>query len=268
MRDLYARRMSSLPERYFTAADARLRHVQPTWWGAVVTDERFPDVHDLNYARITHSAPDLGLEDVLRDLAPALRDAGSRHVHVVVLDPEGAPRLLGEAERAGHRVSVDSVMEHRGPAPPEGPGVEETDPADPALWDVMRNAYREFELTDERVVRQLLRWNREVLAPAGRRYFLARRDGGVAGMGALHVAAGVAYIDDVVTFPEYRRRGVASAVVRELVREAAAGDADATFLLADGPDPIRLYRSLGFEETGRLLTSLGTLVRGATAPTE
>jgi len=257
--------VSSVAERYFTAADALLRRVRPTWWGAVVTDERFPDIYDLNYARVTAPAPDLGLDEVLDELRPALREGGSRHLHVVVLDPAGAPRLVEEARAAGHRISHDTVMEFRGPPPAAGEGVEEADPADPRLWDVMRSAYREFDVTDQNVVEQLLRWNREVLAPAGRRYFLARRDGRVAGMGAVQVREGVAYVDDVVTFPEHRRRGVASAVVRRLVREAAAG-AGATFLLADRPDPIRLYRAIGFEETGRLVSTLyGTVTTGSGA---
>jgi ribosomal protein S18 acetylase RimI-like enzyme len=257
--------VSSVAERYFTAADALLRRVRPTWWGAVVTDDRFPDIYDLNYARVTASVPDLGLAEVLDELRPALRAGGSRHLHVVVLARAGAPRLVEEARAAGHRISEDTVMEFRGPPPAADDDVEEVDPADPRLWDVMRFGYREFDVTADNVVEQLLRWNREVLAPAGRRYFLARRDGRVAGMGAVQVRDGVAYVDDVVTFPEHRRRGVASAVVRRLVLESGARS-EATFLLADRPVPIRLYRTLGFVETGRLESTLyGTETTGSGA---
>jgi len=108
-------------------------------------------------------------------------------------------------------------------------------------------------------------WPRQIERGYKVAYFLARRDGRVAGMGAVQVRDGVAYVDDVVTFPEHRRRGVASAVVRRLVREAAAS-AGATFLLADRPDPIRLYRTLGFVETGRLESTLyGTETTGSGA---
>jgi [ribosomal protein S18]-alanine N-acetyltransferase len=260
--------MATVAERYFTAADALLRSVRPTWWGAVVTDDRFPDVYDLNYARVTTAAADLGLDEVLAELRPALAEGGSRHEHVVVLAPQGAPRLVEEARAAGHRISHDSIMEYRGPPPPADGGAEtgvvlkEADRADPRLWDLLRLGYREFDVTSPNVVEQLLAWNREVLAPAGRRYFVARRDGRVAGLGGVQVRDGVAYVDDVVTFPEHRRRGVASAVIRRLVHETTA--AQATFLLADQPDPIRLYRSLGFEETGRLVSSLyGSVTTGS-----
>jgi ribosomal protein S18 acetylase RimI-like enzyme len=257
--------MASLAARFFTAVDSLLRSVRPTWWGAVVTDDRFPDIYDLNYARVTAEDPDLGLDEVLAELRPALTRGGSRHEHVVVLTEHGARRLIEEARGAGHRVSHDSVMEFRSRPKAVTPSdvlVVEADPDHPSLWVVLRSAYREFDVTAPNVVEQLLAWNREVLAPAGRRYFVAHRDGRVAGMGAIQVRDGVAYVDDVVTFPEHRRRGVASAVVRRLVKETTG--ADATFLLADQPDPIRLYRSLGFEETGRLVSTLyGSVTTGS-----
>jgi GNAT superfamily N-acetyltransferase len=255
--------MSTVAQRYFTATDERLRNVEPTWWGAVVTDERFPDVYDLNYARVTTSSPDLGLDDVVKELEPALRRAGSRHVQIVVLDPDGAPGLLEQATAAGLRLSSDNVMELRGATLPPRPGtddlplVEEADPEAPEFADLLRRAYREFEVTQEHVVEQLLRWNREVLAPSGRRYFVVREGGDVAGTGAFHLAGGVAYVDDIVTFAAFRRRGVASAIVRRLIREAGVVGAEATFLLADQPGPMRLYRSLGFEEAGRVHGLLG-----------
>jgi len=253
--------MSTVAQRYFTATDERLRNVEPTWWGAVVTDERFPDVYDLNYARVTTSSPDLTLGDVWRELESALRRTRSRHVQIVVLDPDGAPRLVEQATAAGLRLSSDTVMELRGATPPPDAGdlpqVEEDDPEAPEFADLLRRAYAEFEVTQEHVVEQLLRWNREVLAPSGRRYFVVRMDGDVAGTGALHLAGGVAYVDDIVTFAAYRRRGVASAIIRRLIAEAGEVGAEATFLLADQPGPMKLYRSLGFEETGRVHGLLG-----------
>ena len=103
--------MPTIAERYFAASDEGLRNVRPTWWGAVVTDDRFPDVYDLNYARVTADAPDLTLAEVLGELSPPLRAAGSRHVQIVVLLPGGANALVEESVRAGLRRSDDSVME-------------------------------------------------------------------------------------------------------------------------------------------------------------
>jgi len=251
----------SIVERYFAAENALLRRVQPTWWGVVVTDERFPDIYDLNYARVDAALPDLTLDDVLAELVPAAIRAGSRHLQIGVLEPEGTARLLEEAEQAGHRVSWDTVMEFR-PEVPDGPYpgghvVEEIDTATAEFWEAHGRGLQEFEVIVPAVVEQLQRWTREVLIPAGRRFFAVRREGAIAGHGALQVRGGIGYIDDVVTFDPYRRQGIASAIVRRMVREAHRAGAETTFLLADQEDPIRLYRSLGFVQTRRLASALG-----------
>jgi len=248
----------SVPERYFAAADAALRGTRRTWWGAVVADERFPDLYDLNHAKVSQDAPDLTLAEVVAELEPSLRAGGSHHLQIVLLRTDAAPELVEEAVRTGLQSSEDAVMELRAGAPAmdDDRRVERADPG-PELWDVLERSYREFDVTQPQVTEQLLRWNREVLAPRGRRYYLARRDGRVAGIGALQVADRIAYVDDVVTFPEHRRQGVASSIVRRILRDAAGSGAEATFLLADEPGPIRLYRRLGFEVTGSVRTLLG-----------
>ncbi|HEY7282792.1 MAG TPA: GNAT family N-acetyltransferase [Actinomycetota bacterium] len=250
--------MPSVPERYFAASDAALRGTRPTWWGAVVADDRFPDLYDLNHAKVSAEATDLTLAEVVAELEPPLRAAGSRHLQIVLLRPDAAPGLVEEATRRGLASSDDTVMELRGdaPAPADVGRVQPAEPG-PELWEVLERSYREFDVTHPEVTEQLLRWNREVLAPRGRRYYLARREGRVAGIGALQVAAGIAYVDDVVTFPEHRRQGVASSIVGRIVRDAAGSGAAATFLLADEPGPIRLYRRLGFEDAGTIRTLLG-----------
>ncbi len=250
--------MPNAPERYFAAADGALRGTRRTWWGAVVADDRFPHLYDLNHAKVSEAVADLTLTEVVEELEPSLCAAGSRHLQIVLLRPDAAPGLVDEAVGAGLRSSDDTVMQFAGTADGDANDrrVERADPG-PELWEVLERSYREFDVTHPEVTEQLLRWNREVLAPRGRHYYLARRDGRVAGIGALQVADGIAYVDDVVTFPEHRRQGVASSIVRRIVRDAARSGAETTFLLADDPGPIRLYRTLGFEETGAIRTLLG-----------
>src|SRR5438309_42614 len=105
---------SRILRRYFAASDALLQRVDPTWWGAVVADDRFPDVYDLNYARVDRALADLSLDDVEGDLVPAMIRIGASHLEIVTLEPEGTGRLLDEAKRAGHSVSLDTAMEFRG----------------------------------------------------------------------------------------------------------------------------------------------------------
>ena len=65
--------------RFFAATDGFLQHVESTWWGAVVTDPRCPDVYDLNYARVETGQPDLRLDEVEATLLPALYRIFHRH---------------------------------------------------------------------------------------------------------------------------------------------------------------------------------------------
>jgi len=247
--------------RFFAATDALLERVEPTWWGAVVTDPRFPDVDDVNYARVDLPQPDLTLKDVEDPLLPALRSSASRHFHVVVFEPEGTPRLLEDLQRAGHALSWDTVMEFRQPPheEPAGHPVEEMRARDHELASLLELLFREFGVVDGEIRRQLLAWAIDVLAPGGRRWFGVRLDGRVVGMGSVQVRAGIGYVDDVLTMPEFRRRGVASAVVRRLVHEALGAGARHVLLLTDRPDPVRLYRALGFEEVGRVASVLSRL---------
>jgi ribosomal protein S18 acetylase RimI-like enzyme len=246
--------------RFFAGLDALLERVEATWWGAVVTDARFPLIHDLNYARVDAGYPDLTLREIDEVLLPAVRSGGARHFHVVMFEPERCGKLLGQLDAAGHALSWDTIMRYEGPVPTDDRAhrIDEVPHGDD-LWRLLDRAFREFGLSDPSVRRQVLAWNRDVLAPAGRRWFAARSGGQVTGVGSIHVLDGVGYVDDVLTMPAHRRRGIGSAVVRRLVREGVAHGADGVLLLADEPDPIRLYRSLGFSEVGRVAAALSRL---------
>jgi ribosomal protein S18 acetylase RimI-like enzyme len=111
-------------------------------------------------------------------------------------------------------------------------------------------------------VRQLLALERDVLAPAGKRWFGVRnRRGVVVSLGALLVAEGVGYVDGVATFPRARRRGYASALVARIVREARSAGARRVWLLADpeAPEVVRMYARLGFREVARIGSTRGPL---------
>ena len=63
---------------------------------------------------------------------------------------------------------------------------------------------------------------------------------------------GVAQIDEVTTVEQYRRRGLARAVVVGALRASLEADAELVFLVADEADwPMRWYERLGFEPIGR-----------------
>ena len=237
-----------------------LQRVEPTWWGAVVTDSRFPAIHDLNYARVDSAQLDLSLSEVEEVLLPAVRASGAAHFHVVMFEPDGCANLLGHLEAGGHPLSWDTVMRFDRPPSRRGDGhaVQLIAPG-PALWSHLDRGFLEFGLSDPEVRRQMLDWNRRVLAPAGRTWFGAVVGDDLAGIGSMHVLDGVGYVDDVLTMPDFRRRGIASAVVRRLVVEAVDRGAEHVVLLTDRSGPVRLYRSLGFEEAGKVASALSRL---------
>ncbi|MDP9342747.1 MAG: GNAT family N-acetyltransferase [Actinomycetota bacterium] len=235
--------------------------VERTWWGAVVTDSRFPLLWEANYAAVDTPAADLSLAEVREVLHSAVREAGASHEHVWIMQPHATACLLGDLAEEGRPVHWDDLLRHGPRAPVEPPAypVEEAGDLDVAFWGRQRSALREFGITEPAVVEQVLRRQREVVAPAGKRWFTAREEDQVAGMGSMVVHGRTAYVDDVVTFPAFRRRGVARSVVAAMLGAARAAGAEETFLFADQPGPVRLYEGLGFEVAERVATSLGRL---------
>ena len=239
----------------FTAIDALLERVEPTWWGAVVSDRRFPAIWDVNYARIERSLPDLRLAEVEEALLPVLAETGALNEEIVLYESDGMEALLGEAERRGDEIHWDTTMSFTGALPSDVANhevVELTEPGD-AFWEEQRTAFVEFDVKGDDALDQMVAWERSVLFPSGmKRWFVVRDRGAFVGFGAFVLVGDVGYIDNVVTPPEQRRRGIAGAVVARVVREAQAAGARHLYLLADDPAAIRIYERLGFSTIGAI----------------
>jgi ribosomal protein S18 acetylase RimI-like enzyme len=147
-------------------------------------------------------------------------------------------------------------MTHEGEDPqPAGGAVQELR-MDGDIWDRLGASLASFGVDEPVIVQQLVRLEREVMDPTGKRWFGVRDRGGeVLAFGALVVLAGLGYVDDVVTFPESRGRGYARAIVTRLVHEARATGVRRIFLLVDPLGPVRLYEGLGFREATRIAST-------------
>lgn len=238
--------------RYWRAHDALFDRVEPAWWGAVVSDPRFPHVQEPNYARVESRQP-VGLAEVEGALLPAMAASGSRRSHVVVFHPDDQTDLVVEASTRGETIAWDLVMQHAGlDEVTEGPVatnrlVEELQKLDAAFWDAHRESLRWFEVTHPDVLDQVRGIERRVLVPAGRRWFAVRRQGTFAALAALLVLERVGYLDHVVTSPTARRRGFASALARRAVAEATSAGAERTYLLAEADGAAAaMYARVGF----------------------
>ena len=233
--------------RYWRAQDALFDRVEPAWWGAVVSDPRYPRVQEPNYARVETEQP-VRLDEVEEALLPAMARCGVRRAHVVVFRPEDQTDLLVDASSRGDPILWDVVMEHSGDtASDREPRIEEIEALDDAFWRAHRESLAWFDVKDAGVVEEIESIERDVLVPAGRRWFTVRQDGASVAFAALLVLDGVGYVDHVVTFPRARRRGFASALARHAASESATAGAERTYLLAERDGPATaLYERIGF----------------------
>lgn len=245
--------------RFWKALDERIDRVDPTWWGAVVTDARFPAVWDVNYARIDTPAPDLTLKEMADALLPALAEVGTDVFHVVSFHPEETSDVLVELSTLGHTLSWDLVMDLVAePSIQVGDVAVEQVETGPELWSRVDDSLELFGV-DPRVSDQLRALEEEVLFAGCKRWFGVRDGGVLVSLAALVELEGVGYIDNVATFPRARGRGLASAVTAYAIAEARSAGARHVCLFADPDDvtAVRMYERLGFREVGRLASTAG-----------
>jgi ribosomal protein S18 acetylase RimI-like enzyme len=246
--------------RLWAAIDDLSATVEPTPWGAVVSDGRYPLVWDSNYARVETPA---SLHEVASALTPALRASRAEVFHVVMLDPDASTALLVELSSQGHRVAWDLVMDvAAGTAPSPEHDVEELTDG-PELWEAVVMSFRAFGIEPEAAAAQLRRMQGDLLGRGVKRWFGVRSGGRIVSVAALVTLEGVGYIDDVATDPGSRGRGYATAVVSEIVSRAAART-ERIVLLADPDEPrvISMYERLGFREIARFASTKGPIPQG------
>ena len=249
------------PVRRFWSAAIELA-ARPTRydWGYVETDPRYPDVWDANNASVLTPSVRLTLEDIIRELRPSLSSAGASREHIEFWEVSAGFPALEEARRIGMTERADVVMVFDPSSSIPRPGVEVDEVSTPGedFWPWFKRSLSEFEspgALDERVLDQLVARTREVFVPVGERFFVTTIDGERAGYAALIRLEGVGYVDNVVTMPGYRRRGVASATVSAAVESSRSSGDEATFLLAEeGGSPAALYERLGFSVASRVET--------------
>jgi ribosomal protein S18 acetylase RimI-like enzyme len=247
---------------YWRAQDALFERVEPAWWGAVVSDERYPAIQEPNYARVETREP-VRLAEVEAELLPAMARSGSARSHVVIFFPEDQTDLVAEASTRGERVSWDLVMVHADEDVDDADApVEEVHDFDASFWRAHAASTRLFDVDEQPTVDQLQALEREVMIPGGRRLLTVRERGEAMALAALLVLEVAGFLDHVVTFPAARRHGYAQALTRRAVAEAAQAGARQTFLLAEpGGSAERIYTRLGFERAGYLASWLSPISR-------
>ena len=229
----------------------RAGHRVPLPWGELLVSDDLPRVYDANLALVERWDGDA--VSLAAEIERASAAAGLQHRRALVHDQQLADRLWPQlpvpswpwAER-------NLVMIRRRPpdrTPDPAVDVREVD-LDTFLRGREPILHANPEL-DEETVRQLGELARRAAAAVSTRTFAAVADGMIATYCELYRSGAVAQVEDLETYPQYRNRGFARAVIHRAADEAERDGARVTFLLASEDDwPQQLYRKLGFEAAG------------------
>jgi ribosomal protein S18 acetylase RimI-like enzyme len=225
--------------------------LEPTPYGPVVVHTRLNRVHDLNFLRADRPG-DATAEHLAAEAERVQAAARIGHRRVNIRGEGQQDRLEPQFVRLGWQPQHFVVMAlRRGPDRPAEHDVRKVE--EPVLRPLWAEAIRnEPHGKDERLVEQILEHRRDVARAMPTQLFAAEADGKLVAHTELYSDRGVGQVENVVTLPAYRGRGLARALVLRAVAESRAAGNDLTFLVADADDwPQQLYERLGFETIGR-----------------
>ena len=240
-------------------------------WGVVTADSRFPDVHDANHALVLGENTPKSEEvlEALRDVHAHLRTAFEQ---VEVVDVQTHASLCDALQRHFGEPRGFALMlaDAESRVQPSAEVVELPPPDEPAWLALRRAAHEETvsgrahtALIPDDVLRQLARRTLVVFFPAGRRLFAVTQAGRSVSAATMQCIADVGLIDDVVTTPECRRRGYATAVVSAALNTALGAGARHVILFTDERGAARqMYERIGFTEIARSAQFHKTSARG------
>jgi ribosomal protein S18 acetylase RimI-like enzyme len=217
-------------------------------WGRLIYNPKTAAVWSSNYLEV-HST-DLGAEALtaLADEVQAPR--GIEHRDIVPVDPAYGDGLVpGFRELAGweimHSVYMVLARDYDGEVRParEVPRV--------AVEEVRRVVAEDDPNFTQKAIEQSTVHDASLDAVGNARWFAAPADGQPASACVLYERDGVGQVETVITRPEARNRGLATAVVLAAVRASREAGHKLTFIVADADDwPWKLYEKLGFDRVG------------------
>jgi ribosomal protein S18 acetylase RimI-like enzyme len=219
-----------------------------------MVNTQFPDAHDHNKAVVATTCSSAALAQAVDDV---YRIRGMSHRLIEVHDEVLGDRLADELSGLGYTCGHELLMSFNGEVAVRTPKPEIvelalSERASVSSADWRRDQPDWSETTVDQLGRRIA-----TITSAARTGFLAVRDaqGAVVAHADLYLRDGVAQVEEVLTSPEHRGRGLASALVLDAVERARGWRADLVFLVADAEDwPQELYRRLGFVDLGRTVS--------------
>ncbi|MDQ4058120.1 MAG: GNAT family N-acetyltransferase [Actinomycetota bacterium] len=248
--------------------------IEPWRWGEVVFNDDFPRVYDFNFLRIDGVPDDFDFTELMDQAFRLHTAAGHKHRKVVVEDEAMGRSLQTRFGSGGWDAAELLVMIYRGAgsagpqgkrgagsAGPQGKrGNQMSPPADDRVRELSLSELRELRSAsfasgpiahDPEAFRQLLDKDAVYLEAGNARYIAALVEGRAVCSADLYSDGATAQIEAVLTLEPFRKRGLATAVVKAAVATALAEGHDFVFLIADAGDwPKDMYARMGFQPVG------------------
>lgn len=213
--------------------------IEPWEHGHVLRATRYPTYFDFNNVRVEEEA-EVDVDEFVRFADDAL--AGLGHRRVDIEPPDMAARLRAGFEGLGWRAHRLVWMLHAGPRPDRYPVTVEQ-----VAYDAVRHLRATWLKEDfpELDPMQYLDEAREVAPLLGAEVVAAFDRGAPIAFVQLERAGGGAQVANVYVLPDYRGKGLGTALTEAAI--AAAGDAGDLWIVADDEGrPKELYARLGF----------------------
>jgi ribosomal protein S18 acetylase RimI-like enzyme len=239
--------------------DRCAERILPFAFGRALFNDTYPRVWDLNLLRVEE--PSGATVELLAAEAERLHGrAGHDHRRIAIEEEQLGAELEPAFRALGWQPERFVFMGYRGPGKRAAETCEVREVDVEAVRPLREQiARREPWATDDEVVRMVLDADALLARQGSARHFAAMVEGEVASAADLLSDGHTAQIEDVVTHPDFRGRGLASSVVVRAVEEALATGHGFVFLVADDADwPKELYRRLGFAAIGRKWVFLRT----------
>jgi ribosomal protein S18 acetylase RimI-like enzyme len=221
-------------------------------YGTALYNDELRRVYDTNFVRFERGFDELTgalVEEAAEELQAPLR-----HRKVMIPDEQAGARVADELRDRGWRHYTLVTMAYRGPRDRSTVSTpRDAEQVDPRAVRGAREQALDDGKRDAEARGQIVEFTEHVAAVMPMRAFAARGDRAEIGsFCTLFQRDGVGEVDDVTTLDQYRRRGLASAVVSSAVSASLADGDGLTFLVADESDwPKDWYARLGFEPIGR-----------------
>lgn len=223
-------------------------------WGRLIYNPSTPAIWSSNYLEL-HST-DLGAQALATLAEEVQAPRGIEHRDVVPVDPAYADRLVPGFRELGEWEIVRGVYMVLAREPDREAGDAHEVPRD--AIQALRRAVAEDDpdFTPEAIEQRPLR-DARLDAVSNGRWFAAPPEGEPASACVLYERDGVGQVETVITMPEARNRGLATAVVLAAVRASREAGHELTFIVADADDwPWKLYERLGFDRVGEYCSFL------------